>query len=474
MINTIRKFFVFILFFIFINQIASADQIQQIIRHQMPTATIGIVVLDNKTGRLLYQRNGFHYFTPASNVKLFTAAAGLFKLGPNFHYYTLIAYNSKQLQSGVLNGNLYVIFNGDPSLQAQDLQSLLQQVSRKGIRRITGNVIIDDSHFQKPYYAPGWSQDDLPWYFAAPVSAVILNENAFVARLTVTRNQANWATVRGSNGSQYLNVTGRVQLVSHAYAKKHCSLLIENERNRIYLSGCWPRFPRGQAADLKLAVPKPELYAIRVVAATLKQNGIAVRGQITTGKTPPQQTILASHASQPLSILMQHMLKKSDNLYAESLLKTLAYQSDKSGTFQEGANVVKAVLQQHTNIDFNKTRLVDGSGESNYDLVTPYQIAQLLYTMRHVPKLNKIYDAALAISGKDGTLKYRLNTAGLARHIHAKTGTLTGVANLSGYLLEGRNHTLIFSILINHNVKKARAAYRLQNSIISNLTKNYV
>src|SRR3989338_9807496 len=132
--NTIRKFFVFILFFIFINQIASADQIQQIIRHQMPTATIGIVVLDNKTGRLLYQRNGFHYFTPASNVKLFTAAAGLFKLGPNFHYYTLIAYNSKQLQSGVLNGNLYVIFNGDPSLQAQDLQSLLQQVSRKGIR----------------------------------------------------------------------------------------------------------------------------------------------------------------------------------------------------------------------------------------------------------------------------------------------------------------------------------------------------
>nr|MDQ2993630.1 D-alanyl-D-alanine carboxypeptidase/D-alanyl-D-alanine-endopeptidase [Pseudomonadota bacterium] len=365
-----------------------------------------------------------------------------------------------------VQGDLTLQFVGDPSFTIAKLQQLIEKTRQAGVQNINGNVIIDGTAFAKPWYGPGWSQDDLNWYFAAPISAMILNENCFGINLQPNATLQQPASLTFAVGplQKYLTLQHAVTTVTFESAKDLCALNADvNDMNHVSLDGCWPS---GSAEKLKFAVKNPERLMQQVVNDLLQAEGIQVSGQVIVGKKPKEWQVIAEQKSAPLQDLIRTVLKDSNNVYAECITKTLGAKLYNVGSFLTGSMAIKTILHKHTDINFNQSVLVDGSGLSRYDLLTPRQIVRLLFVMSNEPKFSSLYQQALPESGEDGSLKNRMQSIDLRGHIHAKTGSFKGVASLSGYLTSVHNKPLIFSVMINHVVDDSKDAQLLQSQIL--------
>lgn len=448
-----------------------ATTVNNLIQKNIPNAQIGIVILDGQTGKTLYSYNADRPFTPASTAKILPAAASLFILGPDYHYQTTVSLNPAQKQDQTLNSNLYIKFTGDPSLTIQDLRQLIQQTKQYGITTIKGDVILDSSRFVEPYYAPGWTQDSLTWHYSAPISAITLNENALPLQITPGPKIGDKVSIKQADGRSYIDINSNVTTTTYLDALR-CPLVPHLEgSNQLTVTGCWPI---KQPSGLSIAINHPEAYAQRVVAQALRDYGITLQGKVKSGVMDPQTTLIATKSSEPLSTLLKHLLKKSDNLYTENLIKTLGSASGNRGSFRNGVIAMKSILNQKFRINFSNTELWDGSGQSRYNLVTPMHLAQVLYGMYHTPELSDVFQQALSIAGADGTLRYRLGTKELAGRIHAKTGSLKGISALTGYVYSRNGHPYVFAIMVNQIVGKNQNAKQVQNEICRLLAENRV
>lgn len=426
--------------------------IEPLIQHSTPNADIGIVVTDAETGRVLYQRNGFQAYVPASNEKLLPAAAALLYLGPNYRFHTTLSAKPHGIDHHTIDGNLYITFSGDPSLKITALQNLIARLKRFKINTIYGNVVIDDTRFQAPNYAPGWTHDSINWYFSAPITSIIIDRNNLTVGVTPNKTLNKLATVNAGKGSIFMKVKSHVKTVTHDQAMHHCSILLYvNRKNEVDLEGCWPI--SGKPVGFKIAVKNPRLLAKQIIKRALIKNHINITGEIIFGKTPKTASILAQHNSAPLSKLLIRTLRKSDNVYAESILKTLGANYYHRGTFQEGVNAMEKILRKASGINFKQTSLFDGSGQSRYNLISPRQITRILYTMYHNKKVGKTFIKALPHSSNAST------------SVKAKTGTMRGISALSGYITTKNHRKLIFSIMINHIIGKTWLARTLQREI---------
>ncbi len=442
-------------------------QILPLLQNHMPKAAVGIVVTDAKTGNVIYEHNGFQAFNPASNAKLFSTAAALYGLGADYQFSTQVGVVPEQLKASTVQGDLYVEFVGDPSFSVARLQQLIKQTHQAGVKHITGNVVIDGSAFAKPWYGPGWSQDDLNWYYAAPISAVVLNENCVEINLTANATVDQPAKLAIATGplQKYLTLNYTVKTVTDANAKDYCQLNSNvDEQNHITLDGCWPLSATTEV--LKIAVKNPERLVQQVLIDSLKAEGIQFDGKVVLGNRPKQWKMLAESKSAPLSALIRPIFKNSNNVYAECITKALGRKLYHVGSFQTGSLAIKSILHKHADINFDQAVLVDGSGQSRYDLITPRQIARLLFVMSLDPKFANIYLKALPDAGENGSLKGRMQSIDLQGHIHAKTGSFKGVSTLSGYLTSAQNKSLIFSLMLNHMVDDSKNAQLLQSQIL--------
>ncbi len=444
-------------------QLAWQQQLRDLIRHNLPEAQVGVMVMDAKTGKVLFEHNQYRAFTPASIVKLFSATAALAYLGKAFHFITRIGFNPQQLKKGVLKGNLTVEFTGDPSLTDQDLAKLLESVRHVGIKQIRGNIILVNKRYQGPNYAPGWTYDSLYWAFSAPITTIILNQNQVAVNFEPSKTLGK--PVRFSRGplARFMTLRTDVKTVTYQQAMHQCSLLIRvSDANVMHLSGCWPT---GVAGWQTIAITNPALYVSRVIQSDLAKQGVKFSGKVMTGYWAKGVKVLASHDSVRLPGLLHKMLKDSDNVYAESLTKTMGYYRSGHGTFQSGVNALEAEDSQLADIDFDQAVLRDGSGQSRYDLLQPQQVVKLLYAIYHNKKLKRILVDALPISGEDGTLEWRMRSEQMRGRVQAKTGSMTGVSALSGYLTTADHKRLIFSIMMNNFVGKIDAARSLQDQM---------
>lgn len=446
--------------------LSAQQEIEALVAHNLPNAQIGIALADANTGRLIYEHNAFQTFTPASNTKLLTGAAALATLGPEFRYTTSIDAKPSAIHKKQLKGNLYITFTGDPSLRVKHLKALIKSIA-PNLKHIKGNVIIDNTRFSGPQYAPGWSQEDLSWYFNAPISTIILNQNTIDVNLIPNNRLGGNAKLAIVNPAfkPYFNVRGQIKTVTYPESMKHCSLdPVLDENNTLNLSGCWPI--SNKARTLHFAIKNPDLFAQQLIQNELKQYKIRVSGRVQFGKTPQQVTHLAQHQSRPLKSLLRIMLKDSNNIYAESLTKTLGYHARKTGSFQEGTRAINAILQNIANIDSTKWVIKDGSGGSHYNLVSPKQLVRLLFAVNHMPMSN-IFKHALPESGEDGTLQHRMKSFDLKGKLFAKTGSMSGISTLSGYIKTRKGQPLVFAIMINHLVGDLGEARMLQAKIAS-------
>lgn len=435
--------------------------IQKILsQSKMPVHT-GIVVRNAKTGRLLYSQHSHYLFEPASVQKLFTATAAIKYLGPHFTFKTHLLSNGI-IKNHTLNGNIAIKFNGDPSLSNDDLAQLLDVLRTKGITKINGHVYLDTSAYDNVYYPPGWLWDDLSYSYAAPLSAIIINKNKFILRLTPAKHIGAKPSLSVDIPNDVIHFTNHVKTT--AEYNKHCPLTIYSDANNHFtLDGCLNKKWGRQRRNLSIRNPIP--YAKTVIRQILKDDGIRIKGKITVLHVNNKYKLLNENRSPTLRALIKKMLKKSDNLITDTFFKQLGHQYFKhQGNWQNGARALKIILKP-TGIDFKKNLINDGAGLSRYDLISPLQLSQLLKYIYTQPSIKPVLMEALPIAGIDGTLVGRMYSEAKDKRIRAKTGTMTGITALAGYIYTRHLGILSFTIMMNGFLGKSHPYTQLEDRV---------
>lgn len=437
-----------------------SNAMNKLINHTDPNINMGMMVVDLTTGNTLYEHQSHQLMSPASNMKLFSQAAAMLALGPEYEIPTTLSTDAKTLTQGRLNGSLYIHLPADPSFSHQALFSLLNKLQSLGVREITGDVVIQSDLMVASPYPPGMTPRDEQYSYGAPVAPLILDEN----RLTVIVNPASKvglpAVVETLSPQGVFEIDNQVMTRDNP---KGCGVSVTlDEMGKIHAKGC---VVGGQMAlQFKTPIKHSVAYFADHVRYKFQQTGIAFHGNVRLGHMPASTIELSRHYSKPLRHLMGLTLKPSDNLYANALYLLAANDIRHApSNWTQAQDAVRQFLQQQTGINFANAVFGDGSGLSRFNRVSAYQTMSLLTYFYDKFPIAYEYISALPISGFDGTLKRRLNQPFQKGMIRAKTGTMTGIYSLSGYLITKNRHTLAFTIYINRRAdgkSRMRGSYR--------------
>lgn len=432
-----------------------AQGLQNLIKRTNSTASIGVVVQSMDTGRIYYSKNATQFFAPASVQKLFTVSAALLNLTPEYRFPTRLL-TTGTVTNGVLNGDAIFQFSGDPSLTQTNVAELVKKLKLLGITKIAGKVIIDNTAYDHIPYPAGWSFDDLTSDYAAPLNTVIINRNRFGIAFIPGKKAGEKPTLDPQlppGSATFFNDTTTTN-----YPQYSCPLKVfSNEHNQYMIKGC---LARNQGIQRRaFAIRNMEMYTQGLLREFLRQQSITLTGGFETGKAPENAEVRYVNYSKPLSQLIVHLLKSSDNLYADSLLKKLGEKyNHRPGSWENGLYALKPTLSKHAGIDASVLHLNDGAGLSEYNKVMPQTVSQLLYFIEHNPMLRETLIPALPIAGVDGTLAGRMPILAKGKLLHAKTGSMGGVSTLAGFVKTAHHGLLSFVIMIN-NVPKNRSPY---------------
>lgn len=420
-------------------------------------ANWGILAVNLRTGKTLIDYNSGKHFVPASNTKLYTTAAALKLLGPEFRYRTPILTTGK-IVGGILKGDLVVVGVGDPSwskrMREDDGTTVFvgwaDSLRAHGITAIAGDIVGVDGVYDGVRFGSGWMWDDQPYWYSAPISALSFNEN--VVDIIFVPNP-------GKSPEMLLNpVTSYVTILNNLTT-------LDTLNNPDSLESDWDswrdagsnvtRFDGLSPPDtLETAatVDDPMAFTATVLKEVLQSAGISVNGTARgasrhkAGREPLNISgdTLFVFPSPTLGEIIYYLNKDSQNLMAEVLLRTVASGAEKGASAEAGLEIFKPVWSE-MGVDTNSIHLVDGSGVSHYNKVTPANTVALLTAMQG----DTTYFRSLPIAGVDGTLENEMLMSPAEGRVFAKTGTLTHARTLSGYLIQAGGDTVAFSIMAN-------------------------
>ncbi|MDV2862257.1 serine-type D-Ala-D-Ala carboxypeptidase [Phytobacter ursingii] len=382
---------------------------------------------------------------PASTQKVITALAALLQLGPDFRFTTTLE-SKGTVDNGVLKGDLIARFGGDPTLKRQNIRNMVATLKKSGVQKIEGNVLIDTSIFASHDKAPGWPWNDMTQCFSAPPAAAIIDRNCFSVSLYSAQKPGDLAYIRVA--SYYpVNMFSQVRTLARGSSEgQYCELdVVPGDLNRFTLTGCLPQ--RTDPLPLAFAIQDGASYAGAIIKAELKDAGITYTGTLLrqTQVNEPG-TVIASTQSAPLHDLLKIMLKKSDNMIADTVFRMIGHAHfGVPGTWRAGSDAVRQILRQQAGVDIGNTIIADGSGLSRHNLIAPATMMQVLqFIAQHDNELN--YISMLPLAGYDGSLQYRagLHEAGVDGKVSAKTGSLQGVYNLAGFITTASGQRMAF------------------------------
>jgi D-alanyl-D-alanine carboxypeptidase/D-alanyl-D-alanine-endopeptidase (penicillin-binding protein 4) len=427
---------------------------------------IGVEIYSTKTNTCIFARNANKLFIPASNMKLFACLTALEKLGADYQFETILATDG-DIQDNKLCGNVYIVGSGDPSVTSADIEDLVKGLVDTHIKTIAGDFCIDTEEFDREAFAPGTMIDYFGQSWSNPVGGLIVDHKA-----AIVHPQNN---VEFVDNAKLQNIYFDIALFIEQLLKKYGITLSgkiilkkipigaqgahSTENSCMGSHSTAMRVEKGSLKEKrshslkKISVNKDSLSQGSVNKVFLKQSSL---NQNSLDKEPLGEnfstdkfganTIMQSHQSQKLCVLLSTMMKSSDNLYADCLLKKIgASTTGVPASFATGIAAVQEFLQKSVGIETKKMRMVDGSGLSRYNLVSPHQIVALLVWAYK----NHDFDCflqTLPVSGLDGTLAKRM--VDIQERVRAKTGTMGGVSALSGYI-DTDDDVLIFSIINN-------------------------
>ena len=425
-------------------------------------ARVGVSVAEVDSGRPIYGHNEAALYNPASNVKLVTTASALAALGPEFRWKTVLYVS--QLKGGAVAGNVYLKGYGDPSLVGEDLWKMASDLASAGVRRIDGDIAIDDTFFDDVRVGPGFEQksEDLP--FRAPNGAVSLNYNACSIHVLPGAHDGAPARVVVEPASPYFAVVNQSVTVESGHTNLTIAAREIEGQTEITVAG---RIRAGDAGRVEYRrVAHPDLYAGYSLRELLQRRGIKCNGKIVRGTVPEGAKALVAHYSQPLGVLVRDVNKRSNNFMAEQVLKTLGAESGgKPGTWQKGVEAVGKFLAA-LGIARDQYKMTNGSGLYDSNRFSPAQLVTLLRTAYRDFRFAADFVGSLSLAGADGTISHRMEGSAAERYVRAKTGTLSGVSCLSGYAGAPGRMPLAFSILMNDLPESAgNDARRAQDAI---------
>ncbi|HMB90012.1 MAG TPA: D-alanyl-D-alanine carboxypeptidase/D-alanyl-D-alanine-endopeptidase [Rhodothermales bacterium] len=449
----------------------------------------GALVVNLEDGTVLYERHAGKNFVPASNTKLYTTAAALDQLGPDYRYRTEV-YIDGPVVDGVVQGNLIVRGSGDPVIggrfndgdRLEAFRTWAKALQDLGITRIEGDLIGDDDVFDDTPLGYGWSWDDETYWYAAEISGLSFNDNNVDVAIRATRvgqpATITWEPLN-TNYVQVINettTTGTGTSIDEGYHRARGTNVIE-------ISSA---VPQNRTDTESLTVMNPTLFFVHVLRETLLQEGIGVVGHpvdvddLSIKPDYDAKTVqeIAVHTSPPLTDIVHATNKHSQNLYAEQLLRTLASARPIDDEDLEPGSAAMGLAAAMTTfatagVDTSAITLVDGSGLSHLNLVTPEMTAALLSYMWNHPDQTvrtAFYDS-LPIGGQDGTLEYRFRDGPARGKVHAKTGTVSNVSTLSGYVPAGDGTPLAFVLMCNHHTLKSRIVRQAQDRVVNALAR---
>ena len=418
----------------------------------------GVRIESLRDGRVVYARNSDKLVVPASNMKLFTMAATAQRLGWDFTFETRLEAVGT-ITDGTLDGDLIVVGGGDPSIDsvgfgpAPVFEQWADALKKAGIHRVTGRLVGDDSLFDDEGIGPGWAWDYLNDGYAAPSSALSYNENIAIIRIWPGASVGAPARVEVTPAGHGLTVT---QTITTGAADSQTSVNQARGLNSddVLLRGS---IPLGRTTPLvrTTSIHNPTAFFVGGLHAALSAHGIPVRGGAIDIDALPAlpstagRRAIATRTSPPLSSLGAYFLKESQNFYGETFLKTLGQRFGRGGTTSAG-RVVAAETLTSRGIPEGSYVMYDGSGLSRYNYVSSDAIVTLLKHIWNDEALRAPFLAALPVGGQDGTLGSRMKNTALAGHVQAKTGTISNVRSLSGFVDAPSGERFVFSMIANH------------------------
>lgn len=458
-----------------------SPRLQKIIETSRASHAFWSVTVRDTTGHILEAFNSRKLVRPASNLKLLTSATVLDELGAQFTYKTYM-YGVGHQQGHIWHGDIIIRGSGDPSISGRFyhdnrmyvLEEFYSILDSLGIQKITGNLIGNDAYFDEKPYPDGWSWSDLSYYYAVPINALSFNNNTVDLTVYANGNIGETPVIYWFPfNTNYVNFVNKQTITppNSAYDEYYHRIM---GTNIILLKS---RLPKGYIEKEALSVANPPLYFLDTFKKYLENGDIQVNGHIMVDSkqrdwSSPYYKVLGMHESHPLKKLLKQMNKESDNFYAEMLLKTAAAEHyGVQGTTKLG-NFLMKDFARSLGIDISNISISDGSGLSASTLITTSDLSALLVAMLDHSQF-EVYKASLPIAGVDGSLEYRFTGTPLVGRVSAKTGYVSGVRALSGYLQTESNKTLIFSIITNNYTISTSTIDSRHEAIVETLYKMY-
>ena len=418
--------------------------------------SVGVAVYSVDRGRALYAYNPDLVLLPASNMKLYTTAVALDRLGPDFQYTTSLYVNGPVRPDGTLQGDVIVVGRGDPTISGRFygdsatyvFDRFAQRLREMGIRRVTGSLIGDVSYFDDVRIAPGWEPGNLLWWYGARVSALSFNDNVVTIEVRPGARSGELARILFYPGTDVISVVNRVTTMG-ARGGRSIGISRRPDRGGYEING---RIPVNSGPlRYVVAVEDPPRYTLSVLRDRIERAGVDFEGRdrvIHDRDDLPAspRRLVASHTSVRMEEIVRVINKRSQNFFAEQVLKTLGAVYRGDGSFHDGRDVVDDALRS-LGVPAWEFHMDDGSGLSRLDRTTARITAELLVAMRGHQRFEDYYDSLL-LAGSDGDPR-RLNHPAAVGNVRTKTGTLRGVSALSGYVTTRDGELLAFSVITN-------------------------
>jgi len=441
-------------------------RIQEVLaKPELSSAMVGIKVVSLDNGRVLFEENATKLLRPASNMKLYTVAAALDRLSPDYRFSTSVYATTRPDAAGVVRGELIIYGRGDPSIAARfnngdyfkGIDDLATRIVAAGVKRVEGDIVGDESYFVGPKYGSGWNWEDLTWYYGAEITPLTANDNALDLFVKPGTAIGQPATITTGPPDPLLTIVNKVT-TSAKGSKRELSIHRGLGENTITITGSIPLEDRGYTGGI--GISHPGLLFVYMLRSSLAQKGVTITGasRLSVSSNAVQNEI-ATLQSPPFSVIAAQTLKPSQNLYTELILRTLGKvapppppattTSNLPQTSDElGLEAVKSFLKT---VGLRPEALVldDASGLSRNDMITADASVQLL-TFMSKHRYATVFRDALPIGGVDGTLRNRFKGTPAENNVRAKTGSLSSAASLGGYLTTAGGEKLAFSIMVNN------------------------
>lgn len=416
-------------------------------RTTLKNARVTVLVRSLDDGAIVFSRDPDELLNPASNVKLFTAAAAISRLGTEYRFETEFLVD-QDFKDGKAK-TLYVRGRGDPSINTDRLYGMVSELSHAGLKEVQ-ELVVDDSWFDGERSAPGFDQEYGDKAYLSPTGALSLNWNTVGVYLRPAQNPGARASIEVEPPSEYFVVEGEVATGTKTQRRFTVSSSIDKDRVRqkIEANGVVP-VDKGVWSSWK-KIDQPALYFGFTLKALLQQRGIKVKGKLRPGVVPSGQKLLYTAQSDTLDIVLKKLNKHSSNFVAEQLIKTLGAEGRGApGSHAKGIDVVEDFLEREVGIPRGTYVMKNGSGLNDANRFSAAQTTRLLVHMMDRFQVMPEFVSSVGIAGKDGTLKYRFEGSDAVGKLRAKTGTLETVSALSGYVESVGKERFVFSIMVN-------------------------